>query len=83
MPPFMLLRRLYRWRDQAIKAGKDIARIAVAYETAIAIGWPLRDRGINAHVIHATSVATSREHRRAKTDRIDSGTGCQACVSRT
>jgi transposase len=31
----------------------------------------LRDRGIDAQVIHATSVAISREHRRAKTDRID------------
>jgi transposase len=31
----------------------------------------LRARGIDAHVIHATSVAVSREHRRAKTDRID------------
>jgi transposase len=31
----------------------------------------LRARGIDAHVIHAISVAISREHRRAKTDRID------------
>jgi len=69
-----LLRLLYRWRDQAIKAGKDITRIAVAYETGRDSFWLarwLRDRGIDAHVIHATSVAISREHRRAKTDRID------------
>jgi transposase len=32
----------------------------------------LRVRGIEAHVIHASSVAVSREHRRAKTDRLDS-----------
>jgi transposase len=31
----------------------------------------LRARGIEAHVIHAASVAVSREHRRAKTDRLD------------
>src|SRR5881628_351321 len=31
----------------------------------------LRGRGIEAHVIHPTSVAVSREHRRAKTDRLD------------
>ena len=31
----------------------------------------LRERGIEAHVIHAASVAVSREHRRAKTDRLD------------
>ena len=30
----------------------------------------LRVRGIEAHVIHAASVAVSREHRRAKTDRL-------------
>ena len=32
----------------------------------------LRARGIEAYVIHPTSVAVSREHRRAKTDRLDS-----------
>jgi transposase len=31
----------------------------------------LRARGIEAYVIHAASVAVSREHRRAKTDRLD------------
>ncbi len=31
----------------------------------------LRARGIEAQVIHPTSVAVSREHRRAKTDRLD------------
>src|SRR6202008_4759807 len=28
-------------------------------------------RGVEAHVIHASSIAVSREHRRAKTDRLD------------
>src|SRR6516225_363168 len=31
----------------------------------------LRARGIETHVIHAASVAVPREHRRAKTDRLD------------
>ena len=31
----------------------------------------LRARGIEAYVIHATSIAVSREHQRAKTDRLD------------
>jgi transposase len=69
-----LLQLLYRWRDEAIAAGKEITRIAVAYETgrdSFWLGRWLRQRGIDAHVIHATSVAISREHRRAKTDRID------------
>ena len=72
--PEELLQLLYRWRDEAIKAEKEITRIAVAYETGRDSFWLarwLRVRGIDAHVIHATSVAISREHRRAKTDRID------------
>jgi hypothetical protein len=31
----------------------------------------LAAQGIEAHVIHASSVAVTREHRRAKTDRLD------------
>jgi transposase len=72
--PEELLQLLYRWRDEAIKAGKEITRIAVAYESGRDSFWLarwLRARGIDAHVIHATSLAISREHRRAKTDRID------------
>lgn len=72
--PDELLHLLQRWRDEAIKTGKAITRIAVAYETGRDSFWLarwLRSRGIDAHVIHATSIAISREHRRAKTDRID------------
>jgi transposase len=72
--PEDLLKLLHGWRDEAIKAGRQISRIAVAYETGRDSFWLarwLRERGIDAHVIHATSVAVSREHRRAKTDRLD------------
>src|ERR1700716_1733715 len=72
--PEVLLQLLYRWKDEAAKAGKEITRIAVAYETGRDGFWLarwLRARDIDAHVIHATSVAVSREHRRAKTDRLD------------
>jgi transposase len=31
----------------------------------------LRERGVEAYVIHPSSIAVSREHRRAKTDRLD------------
>ena len=31
----------------------------------------LRAHGVGAYIIHSTSVAVSREHRRAKTDRLD------------
>ena len=70
--PEELLRLLYRWRDQAIKAGKDITRIAVAYETGRDSFWLarwLRDRGIDAHVIHATSVAISGNGREDRASR--------------
>jgi len=69
-----LLQLLHRWRDEAIKAGHAIDRIAIAYEAGRDGFWLarwLRERGVEAHVIHPTSVAVSREHRRAKTDRLD------------
>jgi len=72
--PENLLKLLHSWRDEAIKAGRQITRIAVAYETGRDSFWLarwLREHGIDAHVIHATSVAVSREHGRAKTDRLD------------
>lgn len=71
-----LLRLLYRWRDEAVKAGKTIARIAVGYEAGRDGFWLarwLQARGVEAYVIHPTSIAVSREHRRAKTDRLDIG----------
>ncbi|GLS40197.1 hypothetical protein GCM10010869_57940 [Mesorhizobium tianshanense] len=65
-----LLKLLQRWRDDAGQAGHTIKRIAVAYEAA-GDGFWLRARGIEACAIHPASVAVSREHRRAKTDRLD------------
>jgi transposase len=69
-----LLQLLHRWRTEATKAGHVIGRVAVAYEAGRDGFWLarwLRGRGVEAHVIHPTSVAVSREHRRAKTDRLD------------
>jgi transposase len=69
-----LLRLLQRWRDEAVNAGCAIERIAVAYEAGRDGFWLarwLRGQGIEVHVIHSSSVAVSREHRRAKTDRLD------------
>src|SRR5687768_15184285 len=71
-----LLRLLQRWRDEATKTGHTITRIVLAYEAGRDGFWLarwLQGRGIEAHVIHPTSVAVSREHRRAKTDRLDTG----------
>src|SRR3954470_11428865 len=69
-----LLALLRRWRDEAARAGRPITRLAVAFEAGRDGFWLarwLRARGVEAHVIHPTSVAVSREHRRAKTDRLD------------
>ena len=69
-----LLGLLRRWQDEAAKAGRAITRIAVAFEAGRDGFWLarwLRARNIEAYVIHPNSVAVSREHRRAKTDRLD------------
>ena len=69
-----LLGLLHRWRDEAVRAGKKITRIALAFEAGRDGFWLARwlnARGVEAHVIHPSSVAVSREHRRAKTDRLD------------
>ena len=71
-----LVRLLMRWRTEATKNGHTITRFAVAFEAGRDGFWLarwLRARGIETYVIHPTSVAVSREHRRAKTDRLDAG----------
>src|SRR5277367_6677612 len=72
--PERLLGLLHRWRDEAVKAGRKITRIALAFEAGRDGFWLARwleAHGVEAHVIHPSSVAVSREHRRAKTDRLD------------
>jgi transposase len=72
--PERLLVLLHRWRDEAVRAGRTITRIALAFEAGRDGFWLARwleARGVEAHVIHSSSVAVSREHRRAKTDRLD------------
>ena len=72
--PSALLKLLERWRDEGVKAGRTMRRIVLAFEAGRDGFWLarwLRKRGIETHVIHSTSVAVPREHRRAKTDRLD------------
>ena len=69
-----LLALLHRWQAEAIKAGHQIERTVVAFEAGRDGFWLarwLRARGIESHVIHPTSIPVSREHRRAKSDRLD------------
>ena len=69
-----LLRLLQRWRDEAAMAGRTIGRLTVAFEAGRDGFWLarwLRARDVEAYVIHPSSVPVPREHRRAKTDRLD------------
>lgn len=72
--PEGLFKVLHRWREEAAKVGRKITRIVIAFEAGRDGFWLarwLQARGIEAYVIHPTSVAVSREQRRAKTDRLD------------
>ena len=69
-----LLKLLQRWRHEAGQVGREIKRVVIAYEAGRDGFWLarwLRARDVEAYVIHPTSIAVSREHRRAKTDRLD------------
>src|SRR5262249_1779871 len=68
-----LLKLLERWRAEAEIARHKIERIAVAFEAGRDGFWLarwLRVRGIEAHVIHAASVAVPRGDRRGQADRL-------------
>ena len=72
--PTALLHLVEGWRDRATKAGRAITRTVLAFETGRDGFWLarwLRVRGVETFVMHSTSVAVSREPRRAKTDRLD------------
>jgi transposase len=69
-----LFQVLQRWKNEAERASHKIGRITVAYEAGRDGFWLarwLQGHGIEAYVIHPSSVPVSREHRRAKTDRLD------------
>lgn len=72
--PAALLALLQRWRGEAVKAGRPIERVTVAYEAGRDGFWLarwLQARGIEAQVIHPNSIPVPREHRRRKSDRLD------------
>src|SRR5215471_5760359 len=53
--PERLLALLHRWRDEAVRAGGNITRIALAFEAGRDGFWLARwlaARGVEAHVIH-------------------------------
>src|SRR5437879_13134031 len=66
--PERLLGLLHRWQDEAVRAGRTITRIALAFEAGRDGFWLARwlaARGAGAHVIHAARAAVPRETRRA------------------
>jgi transposase len=72
--PHALQTQIERWRAEAAKAGHDIKRIVVAFEAGRDGAWLarwLQARGIEAYMIHAASIPVPREHKRPKTDRLD------------
>lgn len=69
-----LLALIHRWRDEASRSGSSITRICLAYEAGRDGFWLARwllAHDVESYVIHSASVSVSREHRRAKTDRLD------------
>jgi transposase len=72
--PDRLLSLVNRWLDECRQCDREIERVVVAYEAGRDGFWLARwlaARGVEAHVIHASSIAVSRDRRRAKTDRLD------------
>jgi transposase len=64
-----------RWGAEAERNGRQIGRITVAFAAGGDGVWLarwLRAHAVEAEVIHPNSIAVSRAHRRAKTDRLDS-----------
>jgi transposase len=69
-----LLRVLERWKAEAAKAGRTVARVIVAYEAGRDGFWIARhliERGIEVQVMQPASIPVERKSRRAKTDQID------------
>jgi transposase len=72
--PSGLLAALAGWQDEAQRNGRNVKRICVAYEAGRDGFWLarwLQARDVEAYVIHPNSIPVKREHRRAKTDRLD------------
>ena len=63
------LHLLRRWCDEAIGKGRTVSRIVVPSRAGRDGFWLARwlaKQGIEVHVIHSSSVAIYREHKRAK-----------------
>jgi transposase len=69
-----LLQTVERWKAEAVRSGRSVARVVLAYEAGRDGFWiarVLRESGIEVHVMHPASIPVERRGRRAKTDRLD------------
>jgi transposase len=72
--PEQLFKLIDRWREESRRAGRVVRRVCVAFEAGRDGFWLarlLRQHDIEVYVIHPTSIPVKRDHRRAKTDRLD------------
>jgi transposase len=72
--PEQLFKLIDRWREESRRAGRLVRRVCIAFEAGRDGFWLarlLRQHDIEAYVIHPTSIPVKRDHRRAKTDRLD------------
>jgi transposase len=61
-------------KGESAKAGFEVARIVVGFESGRDGFWiarALQQRGLEVYVMHAASIAVERRGKRAKTDRLD------------
>ncbi len=69
-----LLGVVERWKGEALRAGRAVARIVLTYEAGRDGFWiarALAERGLEVHIMHPASIPVERRGRRVKTDRID------------
>ena len=69
-----VVRALEQAKEKSAKAGFEVARIVVGFESGRDGFWiarALRQRGLEVYVMHAASIAVEQRGKRAKTDRLD------------
>ena len=71
--PEQLFKLIDRWREELRRAGRVVRRVCVAsrWRDGFGLARLLRQHDIEVYVIHPTSIPVKRDHRRAKTDRLD------------
>src|SRR5947207_14761058 len=72
--PERLVAVLHAWRDEGVRAGRTITRIALAFEAGgdgFRLARWLVARAVEAHAIHAWGVAGAGDQHRAQTGRAE------------